>query len=67
MELSTFIEAALERLQQILFFRELDFRLKEIKEIMENPEYDKQEVFRKQKKNDPGKEGQADQAAEAVG
>ena len=43
-------EAALERLQQILFFRELDFRLKEIKEIMENPEYDKQEVFRKQKK-----------------
>lgn len=60
-------EAALERLQQILFFRELDFRLKEIKEIMENPEYDKQEVFRKQKKMIPGKEGQADQAVEAVG
>lgn len=32
---------ALETLQQILFFRELDFSLNDIKEIMTNPNYDK--------------------------
>ena len=30
-------ESALERLQQILYFRELDFPLKLIKEIIKNP------------------------------
>lgn len=30
----------LEQLQQILFFKELDFSLKEIKEIMDNPSFD---------------------------
>lgn len=33
-------ENALSMLQQILFFKELDFPLDEIKEIMDNPEFD---------------------------
>ncbi|HIU75614.1 MAG TPA: MerR family transcriptional regulator [Candidatus Pelethocola excrementipullorum] len=41
---------ALQKLQQILFFKELDFKLKEIKEILENPEFDKIEAYKKQKK-----------------
>ena len=39
----------LERLQQILFFRELDFPLNEIKKIMINPNYDKIEALNKHK------------------
>lgn len=39
----------LEILQQILFFRELDFSLKDIKEIMTNPRYDKEEALSKQR------------------
>ena len=42
-------ESALEVLQQILFFKELDFTLKEIKVIMENPQFDKKAAFEKQK------------------
>ena len=42
-------DESLQKLQQILFFRELDFKLKEIKEILEKPEFDKLEAFRKQK------------------
>lgn len=42
-------EAALETLQQILFFKELDFSLKEIQAIMENPRFDKQAAFEKQR------------------
>lgn len=42
-------DEALKTLQQILFFKELDFQLKEIKEIMENPKYNKLEAFKKQK------------------
>lgn len=40
---------ALEILQQILFFRELDFSLKDIKIMMENPNYDKITAYKKQK------------------
>lgn len=40
----------LRELQQILFFKELDFKLKEIKEILQKPEFDKIEAFKKQKK-----------------
>lgn len=40
---------ALETLQQILFFRELEFSLSDIKEIMTNPSYDKSESLRKHK------------------
>lgn len=42
-------DIALGQLQQILFFKELDFPLKQIKEIMLAGDYDKVETFRKQK------------------
>ena len=42
-------DCALEKLQQILFFKELDFSLKEIKAIMENPGLDQTAVFAKQR------------------
>lgn len=42
-------DASLEILQQVLFFKELDFTLKEIKEIMDNPKFDKGEAFKKQR------------------
>ncbi|MGL5150121.1 MAG: MerR family transcriptional regulator [Clostridium sp.] len=40
---------SLETLQQILFFKELDFSLKEIKEIMGNKNYNKEEALIKQR------------------
>ncbi|MDD5935172.1 MAG: MerR family transcriptional regulator [Clostridiales bacterium] len=39
----------LELLQQILFFRELDFPLNQIKEIMEHPNYDRREALKRQR------------------
>lgn len=42
-------ESSLGVLQQILFFKELDFTLKEIKVIMESPNFDKMAAFRKQR------------------
>lgn len=42
-------ENALQDLQQILFFRELDFSLKDIIKIMQNPDYDRIAAFKKQK------------------
>ena len=39
----------LEVLQQILFFRELDFSLEDIRKIMQNPAYEKESSVRKQK------------------
>lgn len=42
-------DKALTNLQQILFFRELDFPLKEIKQIMEAPGFQKEKAFQKQK------------------
>lgn len=42
-------DTALETLQQILFFKELGFPLKEIKEILQKPQYDKIAAFQKQK------------------
>ena len=41
---------ALERLQEIMFFRELEIPLIDIKKIMENPNYDKEQVLLAQKK-----------------
>lgn len=43
-------ESALKALQQILFFKELDFTLKEIKGIMENPHFDQAAALEKQRK-----------------
>ena len=42
-------ENTLETLQQILFFKELDFTLKEVKTVMENPQFDKMNAFIKQR------------------
>ena len=39
----------LEVLQQILFFRELDFSLDDIRKIMQNPAYEKESALRRQK------------------
>ena len=41
-------ETALHRLQAILFFRELQFPLKEIKTILNHPEFDPAEALRQQ-------------------
>lgn len=43
-------EKAISKLQQILFFKELGFKLKNIKAIMNNPNFDKIEAYRQQKK-----------------
>lgn len=40
---------ALQSLQQILFFRELGFSLKDIIKIMQNPDFDRITAFKKQK------------------
>lgn len=40
---------ALEKLQEIMFFRELDIPLIDIKKIIENPNYDKEQVLLAQK------------------
>lgn len=42
-------DSALQRLQQILFFKELGFQLKEISEILKKSDYDKTLIFKKQK------------------
>lgn len=41
-------EAALERLQQIMLFKELEFPLKEIKQIMDAPDFDKNKALEQQ-------------------
>jgi DNA-binding transcriptional MerR regulator len=40
----------LERLQEILFFKELGFSLKEIKSILDNPGYDRKQALQSHKK-----------------
>ena len=41
-------DTAMERLQQILLFRELEFPLKEIKEIVTRPDFDKEKALDQQ-------------------
>lgn len=43
-------DKALETLQQVLFFREFDIPLKEIKAIMENPALDRNQILQMQRK-----------------
>ena len=43
-------DEALKTLQQILFFKELDIPLKDVKEIMLNPYFDKMQALKNQKK-----------------
>ena len=41
-----YTEVDLERLQQVLFFKELDFNLQEIKEILDNPSFDRKHALK---------------------
>ena len=41
-------DKALENLQQILFFREFGIPLKEIKAVMENPDFDRNRILQMQ-------------------
>ena len=43
-------EASLFRMQEILFYREIDFSLKSIIDMLSSPNYDKNEVLKEQKK-----------------
>lgn len=43
-------ERCLERMQEILFYRELDFPLKDIGEILSSPDYDKQTALKEQRR-----------------
>lgn len=43
-------DEAMEKLEQVLYFREFDFPLKEIKEILSHPDYDRNAVFESQRK-----------------
>ena len=43
-------ESSLVRMQEILFYRELDFPLKSIAEILSSPDYDRNRALREQKK-----------------
>ncbi len=43
-------EESLKRIQEILFYRELEFSLKSISEILSSPDYDKQKALKEQKK-----------------
>jgi len=40
-----YTDSNLERLQQILFFKELDFNLQEIKKILDNPNFDREKAL----------------------
>ena len=42
-------DAAMARLQEILFFRELGFALEDIRTIMSDPDYDRNEALRRQR------------------
>lgn len=42
-------QKAIEKLQEIMFFRELEFSLTDIKEIMENPNFDREQILLTQK------------------
>ena len=42
-------ESSLLRMQEILFYRELDFPLKDIQEALSSPHYDKQKALAEQK------------------
>lgn len=43
-------ESSLERMQEILFYRELDFSLRTIAQILSSPDYDKQQALTRQRK-----------------
>lgn len=59
-------QANLETLQQILFYRELDFSLKEIKEILNSPLFDRQKILEAQYRMLLKKQEQLDQMIETI-
>ncbi|OMF30038.1 MerR family transcriptional regulator [Paenibacillus sp. FSL H8-0548] len=56
----------LERLQQILFFRELDFPLKKIKEILSSPAFNKEEALQLQRRMLHSKQRQLEQMIRTI-
>lgn len=56
----------LEQLQQILFFKELDFSLKEIKEIINSPSFNRREALLLQKKMLIEKRNRVDKMIETI-
>ena len=59
-------EENLATLQQILFFRELGFSLKKIKELLSSPSFDRQEAFDMQRKMLIAKRQQLDEMIETI-
>ena len=59
-------EEDLEKLQQILFFRELDFSLKEIKTIINSPSFNRQEALILQRKMLIEKRNKVDKMIETI-
>ncbi|MCD8799919.1 MerR family transcriptional regulator [Mammaliicoccus sciuri] len=55
-----------DRLQQILFFKELDFPLKKIKEILDDPSFDKEEALNMHKKMLINKRTRIDQMIQTI-
>ena len=43
-------EADLQRLQQIMFFKELDFKLRDIGQLLDQPDFDRIEAFKGKKR-----------------
>nr|WP_216667818.1 MerR family transcriptional regulator [Sporosarcina jiandibaonis] len=59
-------EENLATLQQILFFRELGFSLKKIKELLSSPSFDRQEAFEMQRKMLIAKRQQLDEMIDTI-
>ncbi|GIP63465.1 MerR family transcriptional regulator [Virgibacillus pantothenticus] len=61
-----YTDSELERLQQILFFKELGFPLKNIKEILDNPSFDQVEALEKHRERLLAKRRQIDTMLETI-
>lgn len=60
-------DADLERLQQILFFKEIGFRLDEIKEMMDHPNFDRKAALQSQKEILMKKKQRMDEMIQTIG
>ena len=59
-------DAAMARLQEVLFFRELGFSLEDIRTIMSDPDYDRNEALRRQRALLEKKRAQIDKHGEGT-
>ena len=59
-------KSCFERMQEILFYRELDFSLKTISEIISSPEYDKRQALAQQRNLLLAKKKHLEQLIEAI-